>query len=720
MKCIYGGFFLGSKNSSVNDMDRDYLQPMSKAGFNVCDLKLHNVHKISNSQVVTELKDLIKAINRNGMIFTAYLYPEYSGKRLPKLHGNLPAFVTENGEVFDNKFSLIHWEVWKRIFNNAFILARQSKTVPIVAVKIDIETMINSGISYDDKAWKMFAGHNKLNSAISKEKRFKFLKKQKLHKQYQKWFYAKFDEIAARFEQEMHRINPNLHLGVMPASNSVFVSAFIKKLGTKKAPAIIDNWSMYNGAGFHKGVIAARNYAKSLNPNNIFVSWFRINSYKPEYLVSHAYKAATECDGYSNWVLHMLSPNQRKLSNCYRLPAGTTPEQYYMAYRQANQALDKDMQSGSETGKLIPLKKIKPLVASLNLEKISFPQLAEAGSGEGEPQWITLRNQQVIYFNAQSGEDVKFEIKHLAGKKRPIALQYAILDSTGKILRNESVSPSEKTIFSVTFPKKGTGALVLSGGTGGQAWYGVKVYARHIGLFAKKGTYFFGKATFYVAPSAKNDEFLKIALGRSQCAGVAICKDNKYYNKNISHAKPLNISLKAINPIKISIYKRHNASRGTYFQDNFVAVKGISPYLSDGSERLLVNYYSKKSGIKNINTVDSNPDYHRLTKESFGKSKTRDGGFWINNITGSINIGNNKKTFVWVKYFDNGRRTMEAEINGIKEKLPYTRKGPQWKNLSLTCQGPVIKYSFRKINAHNPAIYEVIFTSKSSFKPEDI
>lgn len=577
---MYSGFCL--KKSNLKKFEKNYLVPMGKAKFNVCDLKLHSLHKLSDPELSLKLKELSYVINKNGMVFTAYTYA-HPRRRNPKYHAKLSAYVDEHGRTVPNKFSLIHYEVWRTIFNNAFRLAKASQTVEIAAVKFDVEVIHSNAISYDDQSWQKFAQEKDLPSDIPASERFTYLQKEEIQKEYERWFYQQYEKLAERLEKELHAINPELSLGVMPFSKQIS-KAFAKKFGTKRAPVIVDYWGMYNGSGFDSTIRKKQKQIKALAPNILFVPWFRINSYYPESITCNAYHAASYCDGYSSWVGAMLVSSTKARRKVYQLPSGTTSQQYYAAYKGANVAVLKDIKSNSKTASLIPMKKMKPLVSKLSLENVTIPQLQSVGAGRGKAKTFILREQQIIYFNANSAESVKFEIAHLAGKKRPLALQYIIFDSEKNTLRNEAVSPGEKTVFDITFPKTGTGALVVTGGSGGQAWYSVKVHSRHIGLLAKKHAYFMKRANFYVLPSKNNEDYIKVQLGpRSQCGQISI---NGTY-KNISNTKAYKFSLDSSKPIKVNLYKRKKMPKGFYFQDIFVTVKSDSPYLSDGPERLL-------------------------------------------------------------------------------------------------------------------------------------
>jgi len=592
---LLSGYFtytLGSNN--IEKIDREFFEPMQKAGFNTVEIKIqpgtNSADRLDLKKTFPELKTLVDAANKRNLFFEVYVYPEpYDGKRMSsrKEHQALPAFVNELGETVSNRFSLIHWAVWREMFANAFQFAEASRQLPIGAVKIDIETISNLGISFDDAAWREFCqAHAGLPADTPADKRNATLIKANLKDAYTDWFVRKFEETAARFEQEMHQINPKLMLGIMPTSHGWISNGFIKKMGTAQAPAIIDDWSMYNGSGFTPEIIALRDQIKKLNPYNLYIPWLRINSYMPKEIPAQVYHAVSRCDGYSNWNMYMIN-SEPKTMQLYKLPDKTVAADYYAAYGQANTALMTDISahSAGEPSR-IAFRKIIPLAAPLNLSQLSIPALIPDGSGTGVPQLLSMREQQTIFIYAETAKPIKVFIQHLAGSKRPIAIQYAVVDKNKNILRNEIINSGDKETFEVTAPYSGVYALVVSGGADGQAWYGVKVFNSHIAFDARKGLYLFYMAPFkiYAQRSGDGAAELDISIRSGQ---VYMWKSGKAQNIETAEKSAIQLSPQLISEITIS--KPPEVVSGKYTQDIIVLVKGaVFPFIFDGQERRLI------------------------------------------------------------------------------------------------------------------------------------
>ena len=157
----YEGYQPGNPICTPEKWETLLFVPMEKAGFNTIELKIqpYQVRRLEVFKYEKDLTDLVNLATKHGLEFQVYLYPSpYSGDRRVdwEEHKNLPALVTENGREYPGRFSLIDYGVWHEAFAHAFDLAKLSLKIPITAVKLDIETIANSGMSYDDKAWQGF------------------------------------------------------------------------------------------------------------------------------------------------------------------------------------------------------------------------------------------------------------------------------------------------------------------------------------------------------------------------------------------------------------------------------------------------------------------------------------------------------------------------------------------------------------------------------------
>ena len=479
-------------------MQEMFFIPLQKSGFNTVELKIqpYNERRLDVFKYEKILTDLVARATKHGLDFQVYLYSEpYNGERRSdwKEHKNLPAMVMENGKECPERFSLIDSDVWHEAFAPAFEFAKLSLKIPITAVKLDIEYIASVAISYDDKAWQRFCiANGDFNAETPADKRSPALNAANAVDKYKTWFIGEFEKSVIKYEKEMHAINPKLKLGFMPTSCGWVSDAFIKHLGTPDAPAIIDDWCMYNGEGYSSDVKNRMNEVKKKNPYNLFIPWFRINSYRAEDLTAQAYYAGINCDGYSNWTLAMLA-GAKNLPRVYNLPAPYTKDDYFNAYNKANAAIALDIQENTlKSGARIPFAPPNPLMFALDCSKVTIPDLVPVGSGSdaGAQKTFTLRDEQTIFIYADAGEDIKVTLTQKAGKSNPIGLVYALLDKNKEILRNGSILPGAAETFTVVAPQNGVYALLMCAGKEA-AWYSVRVHNKHYAFDARRGCYFF-------------------------------------------------------------------------------------------------------------------------------------------------------------------------------------------------------------------------------------
>lgn len=578
----YGGFQLKGNDAALNQLTTDFLKNMETAKFNTCDLKIH-FFGAPESKWFGIIAALAEQINRHGMVFTAYTYPVYPGKGKDK---DFPKAVDKQGRTIHNRYNLFDDRIWEEILKQAFVLAEFSRRIPIVAVKIDLEELVlkHFTIPYNKDIYDEFCSLYGLSPNVAQGKRYEQLEHSGNVRRYHDFLENKLTNIVKKLRLKMHRINPRLHLGMMPGENHLIYRAFMRELGTREVPAIIDNWSMYNGNGFIDNVRAAVDYAKEMNPHNLAVSWLRINNYYPQSIAGHIYHAAHYGNGYSSWELSMLAPDNKR-SQTYQLPAGYTPSQYWQAYEQANNALAKD-DGRKPSEPRLKLEKIVPFIAQLKLDDIQIPKLVPRGKGYRKSHNLTLRDRQIIYFYSKTNETVHVEIHHDAGDKRPQSLQYAVIDKNRNILRNETVATGEKHRFEISLPYTGIAALAVTGGQDGYgyAWYQVNIDSSHMGLDTSHTRgYFFnpppplyctGQNSKLTASTSKNEIF-EIIFNSTPPRQIEFASPSEFkLNNDVS---------------KIIIRRPEETPKGYYTQDIFFRSSPENPvYLSDHPERMLI------------------------------------------------------------------------------------------------------------------------------------
>jgi len=507
----YTGYFLGEKTDHVERM----IDALGAHGFNAIDVKINSGKRAMDiGPSVAELKGLVSRARGVGLRMNFYLYPSPpNAQRHPEWpeHAVLPVPVDAAGQPVESAFRLSDPAVWRQLFKAAYSFAERRRMIGFASLRFDVET-INAMTSYDDESWKAFCGGRPgLDVNTPASGRVDVLKAAGLADAYVAAWQDAVAKAVKAFVGELRATDPDLELGYMPAGFAGLGDVLDRVLATDRLPAWIDGWSMYNGLGYQPSVAAAAEKVRKAHPNNRYIVWLRPNSYLPKDIASSAYHGAAHTDGYSMWSLWMLD-DMAKRGLGMSLPKGHTGAEYLKEFERANLALRADLSEGTiGTPNRIPFQKVEPMVAKLIWDDVRIPPLDAVSSGTASDAEIVLRERQTIFLQAQSGQPISVTIVHLSGDARPAGLQYALLSPQGRVLRNEAVTRGSKDAFSVSAPETGTYALVVTGGSGGMAWYSVRVSGGlNWAVDARKPAYLFGPQTFFVQGGATRNPVLRI------------------------------------------------------------------------------------------------------------------------------------------------------------------------------------------------------------------
>lgn len=573
--CIYGNFTIQPENDkSLAELEQKFLIPMQNAGFNTVDLKIHDFTR-SPELFQENLRKTAETVRKHGMQLSIYTYfPVFRKENSP-----FPAAVDGTGRQRNRFYNVLAPGLWHELLKSTRRIAEHSKTIPILAVKIDLEEMFLKGYvtPFNEDVWDGFRKAHNLG-VVPPQNRGSFLEKNGLVAAYETYIENLLAAEVKRFREEIRAINPSLHLGMMPADSRPLYNAFMRELGTKECPAVIDIWNLYNGSGFTKEVSSSIRHVKKMNASNIAVSWLRFNVCKSKNLAGHLYHAAMDGNGWSGWEMKMLSLDPSGLTPAFRLPQGEKADSYWNAFRDTNAAIATDLAEKNAVHQKLPLQALTPLLPELKPENFSSPVPVCSGKGNREAaKWFTMRTRQAFFFASADGTPSQVEIRHLAGNRRPNGIAYAVLDGDGKILRRESVMPGESTQFQITLPGRGVGKLIVDGGDSGMAWYAVRIISTHF-AFPANGAYF-----FYRSPSG----FVTSGPGTLQLVSearqiFALNADGKAMQLNGKNG----ISFPG-GKHKISFRVPKKMPKGYYTQDLHLKTEGGNVWLSDSAERMM-------------------------------------------------------------------------------------------------------------------------------------
>lgn len=599
---MYTGWI--SPNEEGRDLQRAIvtrmLDRLAENGFNTFYAKFQpsggRQFDLTDPEQFARVKLIADACAERNLALVAYTYhfPHRMRNtgRYPE-HAELEPLVMPSGAVVEDRFALAEDDTLRHITGAVFELARASLELPIASVGFDIEHFMGHPASYNDSAWADFARERGLDPDLSATERGAFAAAQGLAREYERWYFERWDAVVARWCEAVHEINPDLSIAIMPGQHTHRMTRpFAVHAGTERAPAIIDNWGMYNGSGLTEELLRQQEEVRALNPHNRFILWFRPDSYRPEDIRVHAYHTLRETDGYCNWHIGMMLPGGDAPAETHE-----TAGARWAAFAEANETAWADLAAGREEPS-IAFVPVEPMVAEMDVAALAadpIPQLRPVGDGSGEDRWIPTRELQQFLIHAEGGERISVALRHLAGQARPLSLQYALITPSGEVLRNEAVPPGEENDFSVDAPESGTYALWITGGAGGQAWYAVNVRGAHFAFpFRGDGDharFFYSRAIgpldlYLTRSDPEATARLRVTTGRTQAIRVAIAGGEAVDVMG----EPSNFDLPASDePILIHLVDPVPVPDGFYVQHVRLEAEGaVHPYLSISPWRRLL------------------------------------------------------------------------------------------------------------------------------------
>lgn len=527
----YTGAFYGLENQSW----RDYLPLMRDNGFTAIDLKLHPGNsKLSDPGYAAWVTEVSRAVQEAGLEFHVWLYDGNRGQRPDEAPLSL-AFVGPDGIQNPARYCLYQLDSWRTAFARLFELAELSQTLPIKSVKMDVEMLLNHVPCVCDDCFGSFAASQQAPGLqLEPAKRWAWVKEHGGEAGYMAHLEERMNQVAREFARQAHGINPRLSLGLMPYEDNHLRRPWARHLATAEAPGYIESWPMYNGLGYTEEITAEAEAVKSLNPNNLYIPWFRINMYKPQEMAEQAFIAAANGDGYNMWTIGMIHPSvaTKKPNRGYELPVGyEDPMAFWQALGNANARV----REWAKNPVPVAISPLKPLVIAVDLTKVKVPELKpvsaapSATAAAPPPPPTGLRGNNKLYIHvADPAEPVRFTIRHLAGKARPTNLGFALLAANAAPVLEEQVAPGETKEMNVQVKQAGTYGLFIQTSEGGGPWYDVKVLSHPYAVDATQ-VYFFRNLPpqHFQVPAGTASFRIKVSTGASEEVRVIVCSPEK-------------------------------------------------------------------------------------------------------------------------------------------------------------------------------------------------
>lgn len=171
---------------------------------------------------------------------------------------------------------------------------------------------------------------------VGASERKKWLAEQGLLDSYFVFLSQKVELHARNLEQELHRINPNLILGIYPTPRDWARKAVFRGFGTKEFPTVIFATDSYEGGGAARIPEYPRKFYAKKGINGVYSAGFLFRCYGADDLERELALASKQCSGY--WLYHM-SMLWGRFANHESLPNGTELD-YWQAIKKANNKID--------------------------------------------------------------------------------------------------------------------------------------------------------------------------------------------------------------------------------------------------------------------------------------------------------------------------------------------------------------------------------------------
>ena len=173
--------------------------------------------------------------------------------------------------------------------------------------------------------------------SVEYRQRESWLREKELLDEYFLFLEKDVEELARKYEQELHRINPSFLIGMYPTiPNDWVLKAIARGFGTERFPVIhFATDSYYIGGHTSIPDKPVELYRKS-GINNLYVAGFTLRSYRSDELEINLYESAKKCSGYWLFVMPML---WQPPSEGFEL-AGGTQQEYWQAIKKANDNID--------------------------------------------------------------------------------------------------------------------------------------------------------------------------------------------------------------------------------------------------------------------------------------------------------------------------------------------------------------------------------------------
>gem|GEM_PF-2401988 len=354
---------------------------------------------------------------------------------------------------------------WREsVYNRLMGLAQLSRQYPITGVILDLEMYAADFSIYYDVCYcgecvaRTLRAAGRDVSPPYPDSRAEWLTGLGLLEVHRQQVHEAVRRLAEQARAAVEQVAPDLRLGGLCLDlKTPVVEAMLAGLGREGHPAYAFSESTYH-AGYDPQVDRIKQRIRDLKANAVLVCGLWQNKFTPAALSAHLYFCARNSGGYWIYTLEDFGAGRQ-----WSLPA--PPEQYWAAYRQANDELDRLAADPSYQTSL----KIEPFVlpptplTTAGVKRFHLRPWLEPTDQPVPP--VQLRKQNTLYFYARAGQRVRLSLTLIQFGPYHDGGQYLLVPPVGQAeLRGDLLETGRAVELEYRAKQTGVHALVLGSG----------------------------------------------------------------------------------------------------------------------------------------------------------------------------------------------------------------------------------------------------------------
>jgi len=276
-----------------------------------------------------------------------------------------------------------------------------------------------------------------------------WLQQQKLAGPYEAWQTRQAEALARKAEQAIHKINPDLLIGVLLLDvNKWYYNAWARGFGTAKMPAIAFSESTYS-SGATEYIQQAKERLKQIGAHAVVCPGMYLRKFPPEEIASQLFYMAQDSAGYWLFTTFGLALTPEEVpTNGY---SWTPPhEQYLNAFRLTGEELDRQAKEGKAFAPKLELvhRRAAPQASAAEAEPVGAMRPVDPKGQSARPatEPTYLRYEAVFYLLAATGDAIAATLTSYAEGIRDDAPAYTLIAPGGEILAEGTLPLNEPPV----------------------------------------------------------------------------------------------------------------------------------------------------------------------------------------------------------------------------------------------------------------------------------